>query len=146
MASVRDLLARKGAAVVSIAPTQTVLDAARLMNDRTIGGLVVVENDVLAGVFTERDILRRVVAAQRDPATTLVREVMTKDVITCSPETPLDECRSVMTEKRIRHLPVIGPAGIAGIITVGDLLALEVSESRDTIGHLQSYVFDVRPV
>lgn len=146
MASVRDLLARKGSAVVSIAPTQTVLEAARLMNHRTIGGLVVVDERGLAGVFTERDILRRVVAAQLDPAATLVRDVMTKDVITCSPETPLDECRSVMTEKRVRHLPVVGPSGIAGIITVGDLLALEVAESRDTIGHLQSYVFDTRPV
>jgi CBS domain-containing protein len=98
------------------------------------------------GVFTERDVLRRVVAARLDPATTRVESVMTRDVITCTPETGLDECRAVMTARRVRHLPVIGDGRIAGIVTIGDLLAMEVDEHRETIGHLQNYMFDVRPV
>lgn len=146
MATVRDLLARKGTAAFTVTPGHTVLDAAALMNDKGIGGLLVVKGGELVGVFTERDVLRRVVAARRDPAATSVESVMTRDVITCSPETSLDECRTVMTERRVRHLPVVGGGKIEGIVTIGDLLAMEVAEHRDTIGHLQNYVFDVRPV
>lgn len=146
MATVRDVLARKGNAVVSIASDRSVLEAARLMNEQGIGGLVVVEEEELVGVFTERDVLRRVVAERRDPEQTKVREVMTTNVITCSPGTSLEECRAVMTGKRVRHLPVTGPDGLAGIVTIGDLMALEVAEGKDTISHLQNYVFDTRPV
>lgn len=146
MATVRDILARKGTIVYSIGPDQTVLDGARLMNDQGIGGLVVVHDGALLGMFTERDVMRRVVADRRDPATTPIRTVMTKDVITCSPQTTVDECRAVMTAKRVRHLPVVEGDAILGIVTIGDVLALEVVEQRDTIGHLESYVFDVRPL
>ena len=146
MASVRDLLARKGTTVVSITPEQSVLDGARLMNDHGIGGLLVMEGDVIVGVFTERDVLRRVVAERRDPSTTKVRDVMTRDVITCSAGTSVEECRAVMTTRRVRHLPVVELGKVLGIVTIGDVLAQEVDEQRSTIGHLQSYVFDVRPV
>lgn len=146
MATVRDVLARKGTTVFTVAPDQSVLDGARIMNVQGIGGLLVVEQDRLVGMFTERDVLRRVVGEQRDPASTPIRAVMTADVITASPDTQLDECRTVMTDRRIRHLPVVSEDGILGLITSGDLLALEVAEHRDTIGHLQNYVFDVRPV
>ncbi|MHB0948635.1 MAG: CBS domain-containing protein [Gemmatimonadaceae bacterium] len=146
MATVRDVLARKGNAVVSIATDRSVLEAARLMNEQGIGGLVVVEEEELVGVFTERDVLRRVVAERRDPEQTKVRDVMTTNVITCSPGTSLEECRAVMTGKRVRHLPVTGPDGLVGIVTIGDLLAFEVAEGRDTITQLQHYVFDTRPV
>ncbi|HEY0994562.1 MAG TPA: CBS domain-containing protein [Gemmatimonadaceae bacterium] len=146
MATVRDVLARKGNSVVSITAERSVLEAARLMNEQGIGGLVVVEDGELVGVFTERDVLRRVVAERRDPEQTTVSEVMTSNVITCSAGTSLEECRAVMTGKRVRHLPVIGEAGLVGIVTIGDLLALEVAEGRDTISQLQHYVFDTRPV
>ena len=146
MATVRDVLARKGNSVVSITADKSVLEAARLMNEQGIGGLVVVEDEELVGVFTERDVLRRVVAERRDPEQTKVSEVMTSNVITCSPGTTLEECRAVMTGKRVRHLPVTGDAGLVGIVTIGDLLALEVAEGRDTISQLQNYVFDTRPV
>lgn len=146
MATVRDVLARKGNSVVTIEPERSVLDAARLMNEQGIGGVMVVEEGELAGVFTERDVLRRVVAERRDPEQTTVADVMTKNVITCSPETTLEECGAVMTTRRVRHLPVVGQEGLLGIVTIGDLLAFEVAEHRDTISHLQSYVFDVRPV
>jgi CBS domain-containing protein len=146
MATVRDVLARKGNSVVSITSDKSVLEAARLMNEQGIGGLVVVEDEELVGVFTERDVLRRVVAERRDPEQTKVSEVMTSNVITCSPGTTLEECRAVMTGKRVRHLPVTGDEGLVGIVTIGDLLALEVAEGRDTISQLQNYVFDTRPV
>jgi CBS domain-containing protein len=147
MAAVRDLLARKGDSnVVTISPEQTVVEAARLMNDQGIGGLLVVEDGELVGVFTERDVLRRVVASRLDSAETKIRDVMTPDPITCSPETLLDECRSLMTERRIRHLPVVGADDLVGVVTIGDLMAMEVAETRETISHLHDYVFDVRPL
>ena len=146
MATVRDFLARKGSSVISVEPDQTVLQGARLMNEKGIGGLVVMETGRLVGIFTERDVMRRVVATQLDPAATKIRDVMTADVITSPPDTDLDECRAVMTQKRIRHLPIASDGAVHGIITIGDLMAIEVAEQLDTIGHLQSYVFDTRPV
>lgn len=145
MAVVRDLLARKGTDVVSIAPTATVLDAARLMNDRSVGGVLVVDSENhLLGIFTERDILRRVVAADLPPTTTKVSEVFTQSVVTCGPDTTLDECGALMSSRRVRHLPVVDARGLHGVVTIGDLLAHTVSEHETTIQHLNSYVFDMR--
>jgi IMP dehydrogenase len=141
MPTVQTILTRKGRQVVSIGAADSVLAAASLMNERSIGGLVVTEGDRLIGVFTERDILRRVVAAKRDPASTPVREVMTTPVACCRPETTLAECRSVMTEKRIRHIPVVDDHGLCGIVTSGDLLVEEVTEHEATIQYLHSYIY-----
>lgn len=142
MPTVRDLLARKSADLVSISGATTVYDAACLMVERGIGGLTVTEaGGGLAGIFTERDVLRRVVAERKDPATTLVRDVMTSPVITVTPETSVEECRSTFSSRRIRHLPVIGAKGLCGIVSSGDVLAFEVAESQSTIRHLQDYVY-----
>ena len=97
MPAVQDILSRKGSAIISVTPQETVLRAAQLMNERGIGGLVVIEGGRLAGIFTERDILRRVVAQQRDPDATKVAEVMTAPVTACAPETFVDECAAMTT-------------------------------------------------
>jgi CBS domain-containing protein len=144
MPTVRDLLARKSGEVISIAPSDSALHAAQVMNQHGIGGLVVLEQGTLKGVFTERDILRRVVAAGRDPAVTKVREVMTTPVITCLPETSVEECGAIMSGKRIRHLPVTDDRGLVGLVTSGDVLAFQVAEHTATIQYLNSYMFDVR--
>ncbi len=145
MPKVRDILARKGVAVVSIAPTNTVFEAAELMNERGVGGLLVVdEHKNLVGVFTERDILRRVVVAGRNPKTTQVSEVQTTAVVTCLPETSLDECSAIMTKRRIRHLPVADENTVYGVVTIGDLLAFQVAEHESTIEYLNSYMFGTR--
>ncbi|GLC25817.1 CBS domain-containing protein [Roseisolibacter agri] len=145
MACVRDLLARKGGALVTVTGTTTVLDASTLMVERGIGGVVVLDDEGrLAGIFTERDVLRRVVAVRLDPAQTLVRDVMTAPVLTVLPETALEECQATMTERRIRHLPVLGPTGLAGLVSSGDVLAYTVAERQDTIQQLESYVYSVR--
>lgn len=143
MATVRDLLARKptDGTVVAVSGTSSVLEAAHLMNDRGIGGVVVLEGGRLAGIFTERDVMRRVVAERRDPETTLVRDVMTSPVLTITPETTMEEMRQLITERRIRHLPVVGARGLEGVVTIGDVLAYEVAEQRFQIQHLESYVF-----
>jgi CBS domain-containing protein len=144
MATVKDILAKKGRTVVTIVPDDSVFTAARLMNQKGIGGVVVVEDDEVVGVFTERDVLRRVVAERRDPAKTPIRDVMTAPVITCRPEAGLEECRALITDKRVRHLPVVDADGLCGIVTSGDLLAHQAAEQADTIQYLNSYMFDIR--
>lgn len=144
MTKVKDILGGKGRDVVSMVADESVLNAARLMNERGIGGVVVTDGGDVAGIFTERDVLRRVVAEQRDPATTQLRDVMTRPVITCRPEAGIDECVVLITQKRVRHLPVVDDDGLCGIITSGDILAYQVREQRDTIDFLNSYVFQLR--
>lgn len=144
MATINDILDRKGRDVVTMVPGESVLNAARLMNERGIGGIVVAENDRMVGIFTERDILRRVVAEQRDPAKTTVGEVMTAPVISLKPGATLEECMGLFTEKRVRHLPIVDHEGIKGIVTSGDILAHQVREQQDTIEYLHSYVYNPR--
>ncbi len=144
MDTVRDILARKGSQIVSVAPATMVLDAAQLMNTRGTGSVLVLDGKQLLGIFTERDVLRRVVAEQRDPSTTAVRDVMTTALITCAPATPLEECAAVMTQRRIRHLPVVGSDGLCGLVTSGDVLAFQFAEQEATLKHLSSYFYDAR--
>jgi CBS domain-containing protein len=144
MPCVRDVIGRKSGELVTTSPDELVVDAARRMNERGIGGLPVTQDGALIGIVTERDVLRRVVAERRDPATTTVREVMTTSVLTISPTTDLEECAAVMTARRIRHLPVIGDAGLCGIVTIGDVMAFRVAEQQTTIEQLNNYVFDMR--
>ena len=144
MATVREILGKKGSDVISVPPTETVVKAAQLMNERGIGGLVVTDGKRLAGIFTERDILRRVVAQRRDPAATKVADVMTSPVTACALETTVEECAAMMTAKRIRHLPVVGEKGLVGLITIGDVLAYQVSEQQATIDYMHHFMFDLR--
>jgi CBS domain-containing protein len=144
MAVVREILARKGSEVVTLPPGTTVLEAAELMNARGIGAVLVTEGDTLAGIFTERDLMRRVVAERREPARTLLSDVMSTRLVTTRPESTVDECAALMTNNRLRHLPVIGPNGLCGMVTIGDLLAFQVAEQASTIAQLNSYVYDVR--
>jgi CBS domain-containing protein len=144
MSTVKDLLARKGTNVISVSPDNTVLDAAHLMNDKGIGGVVVMTGAKLVGIFTERDIMRRVVAASREPATTLVSDVMTADPMTITADIQVAVCRAMMSARRIRHLPVVHDGGLVGVVTSGDILAFEVSQAEAQIEQLEKYVFDVR--
>jgi len=144
MPLVRDILARKGSETVTAAPNLTVLEAAQLMNARGIGALLILDGGELVGIFTERDVMRRVVAEQRDPARTTISDVMTRHLVTTRAEITVEECASQMTARRIRHLPVIGETGLAGVITIGDLLAWQVAEQAVTIAQLNSFVYDIR--
>ncbi len=142
MATVNDILLKKGKELVSMGAGETVQHAAQLMNERKIGGLVVTEGGKMVGIFTERDVLRRVVAEPRDPATTVLRDVMTTPVASCRSETTLEECVGVMTRKRIRHLPVVDDESVCGLITSSDLLEFQMTEHEATIRYLNSYTFE----
>jgi CBS domain-containing protein len=144
MATLADLLATKGQGVVAVQPSDTVLQAANLMNDMNIGGVVVLDGDRLAGIFTERDVLRRVVAQELDPATTPVAEVMTTPVITCPPDLSLENCAALMTQRGVRHLPVQDRTGLVGVVSIRDLLAYKVSEQQATLDQMTNYLYDLR--
>ena len=141
MVTVKEILEQKGGAVARIDQDATVLDATHIMNDKRIGSVVVCSGEKVTGIFTERDVLCRVVAEGRDPAATRVAEVMTTPVACCTPQTTMEECAGVMTEKRIRHLPVVEDDRLVGIVTSGDILAREKQEHVKTIKYLKDYLY-----
>ncbi|MEO8480322.1 MAG: CBS domain-containing protein [Gemmatimonadota bacterium] len=144
MPTVQELLQTKDGGMLTTTPDVTVLAAAILMNERGTGSVLIMENDQLVGIFTERDLMRRVVAMVKDPASTTLRQVMTTALVTCTPEASVSDCGTLMSERRIRHLPVIVSDKVVGVITTGDLLAHELKEKEAVIQQLESFVFYVR--
>jgi len=142
MSTVREILTRKGPQVFTIGKAATVLEAALLMNEHKIGSLVVLEDGRVAGMFTERDVLRRVVGEEREPAKTLVADVMTTEVVCCTPETTIDEARGAMKNRRIRHLPVVDDMGrLLGMVSIGDLNAYQATTQEHTIHMMHEYLY-----
>ena len=145
MAVVNEILKYKGSLVFTIPHTSNVLEAAKRMVEHQIGSLVVLGEKGLIGIFTERDILRRVVAQQRDPATTRVTEVMSSEIVCCRLNTSLDEARGVMMNRRIRHLPVVDDQNeLLGLISIGDLNAHDDHAKEQTIYLLHQYIYQQR--
>ncbi len=134
------LLGRKGSTVFSVAPSTTVADAVHVMNQNKVGCLVVLESDRVAGIFTERDVLTRVVAANLDPRSTRVDEVMTSSVITITAVTTVGEIMNVFTSKRCRHLPVVENNHLLGLISIGDVSRWLVDSHRAEAEHLRRYI------
>jgi CBS domain-containing protein len=142
MTTVREIVAKKGPDVFTCSPSATVFEAAVLMNEHRIGAVVVIEAGRLAGMFTERDILQRVVAQQRDANNTQVADVMTTEVACCRMHTTIEEARGVMKNRRIRHLPVIDQDdGLVALVSIGDLNAYEASSQEMTIHLLHQYIY-----
>lgn len=141
MATAKDILAAKSSEVVTIGPEATVLEAATLMTQHKVGALVITEGGNVCGMFSERDVLQRVVVQRKDPTTTLVRDVMTVELICCRRNTSIEEARVVMKEKRIRHLPVLDDGEkLCGMISIGDLNAHEAHSQEMTIHLLHAYI------
>ena len=142
MGTVSEILKQKqGSPLRSTRPDETVLAATQRMNEHGIGALLVMEQDRLVGIFTERDVLRRVVAAELPPATVLVADAMTKQVACCMPETSIDEARRIFSQHRIRHLPVVNGQGeIQGLISIGDLNAFHANNQEVTIHYMNEYL------
>ena len=141
MPSAKTVLDRKGSDVATVERGATALDAAKAMNERHIGALVVTDGDRVVGIFTERDILNRVVAAGKSPDKVQVGDVMTSPMACCRRDTPLAECKAVMTEKRIRHLPVVEDGKLFGMVSSGDILAGECADQQETIEYLHEYLY-----
>ena len=134
------LLRYKGATVWDISPEATVFDAIQLMADKNIGALPVVSHGKLAGIFTERDYTRKIALAGKTSKQTLVKEIITSDLITVAPEESVEECMRLMTEHRIRHLPVTQNDEMVGIISIGDLVNWIISAQDATISQMENYI------
>ncbi|MDF0604302.1 CBS domain-containing protein [Neisseriaceae bacterium TC5R-5] len=141
MQTVRQLLDKKpNRALVFITPDNTVLQALEVMAANDVGAVLVMDSGDIVGVFSERDYARRVVLKGRTSAGTQVREVMTSKVVYVTPLQTLEECMSLMTERRIRHLPVLEDQMVQGILSIGDLVYATIEEQKQTINHLVSYI------
>ena len=137
---IRHLLEQKDRKVWTIGPDATVLDAMAKMADKNIGSLVVMEGERLVGIITERHYSRNVVLKGKTSPTTLVREIMETNVIHVRPEQPVELCMTLMTDKRVRHLPVVEDTKVIGIVSIGDLLKHIISKKEFAIDQLEHYI------
>jgi len=140
MNTVRELLREKGSQVYIIAPQTTVYEALELMAAKNIGSLVVVEHGNVTGMFTERDYARKVILKGRSSKTTTVGELMTTDVLYVSPDDTIENCMALMTDKRLRHLPVMENDKLAGVVSIGDIVRVIISDREFTIRELERYI------
>ena len=142
MASV---LKSKGNAVWSVAPDATVYDAIAAMANKSVGALLVMSGERLEGIISERDYARKVILEGRSSKDTLVREIMTSSVVTVTPEHTVDQCMQIVTESRIRHLPVMERDTVVGIVSIGDLVRTTIAAQAATIDHLHTYICGTYP-
>lgn len=140
MRTVNQLLQAKGSTVWSVAPAATMLDALKLMSDKDIGALVVLEGTQVVGIVSERDYARKVVLHGKTSRDTLVGEVMTPRVFFVRPDQGIDECMTLMTERHIRHLPVLEDDRLVGVISIGDVVKAIISEQTFMIAQLEQYI------
>jgi CBS domain-containing protein len=140
MRTAKDIIGYKGSTVVSVAPGDTVLHALGIMAEHEIGAVVVMEGENLVGIMTERDYARKVVLAGRSSRDSEIRLVMTADVHCIRPDTVIDDCLALMTNKRVRHLPVLENGAVIGLVSIGDLVRAVIAEQEQVIEHLQQYI------
>ena len=138
--TVGSILQDKGHHVWSVSPDESVFQAISLMADRGIGALVVIADEALVGIISERDYARKVVLLGKSSKDTQVREIMTSPVLSVSPNHTVDECMRIVTTKRIRHLPVVQGEKVVGVVSIGDLVRKVISTQSDTIQYLQEYI------
>jgi len=140
MQTAKDILGYKGNEVRAVRPDDTVLHALGVMAEYEIGAVVVLDGDRLVGILTERDYARKVVLLGRSSRESPIRDVMTSVVLCVAPEHTVNDCLTLMTEKRVRHLPVVEQERLVGLISIGDLVRATIAEQEQTIDYLQQYI------
>lgn len=140
MTTVRHLLDRKGRAIFRIGPDEPVLEAIRAMAEHHVGALLVMREQELVGIVSERDYARKVILKGRSSSETPVAQIMSAPVTTVTPDTTVDQCMRLMTDGRIRHLPVLERGRIAGVVSIGDLVKAVMEDQQQTIEQLESYI------
>jgi CBS domain-containing protein len=140
MKLVKNILDIKGNDIWQVAPDDSVLDAIRMMADKGIGALLVMDGENLAGIVSERDYARKVILKGRSSEKTPVKDIMTSEVVCANPEQSVEECMSLMTENRIRHLPVKQDEKVVGVLSIGDLVKAIIEEQHFTIKQLEMYI------
>lgn len=140
MLSVNEILKRKNHEIFAATSDTTVYDAIKLMSEKNIGALPVIDGDQLSGIFSERDYARKIVLLNRKSQETLIKDIMTATVITVTAADSIDDCMEKMSAKRIRHLPVMQDGKMIGIISIGDVVTAIIESQKETINHLQNYI------
>jgi CBS domain-containing protein len=140
MKRVKEILRSKGTEIFSVSPDTSVYDAIHLLAEKEIGALLVMEDSLLVGIFSERDYARQIILKGRSSETTTVREIMTSKVLHAIPDNDTGECMTIMTDNRIRHLPVMDDAKVVGVISIGDLVRSIIAEQESTIVDLKKYI------
>jgi CBS domain-containing protein len=140
MKTVRQIIEAKAHKVLSVSPDATVYDALMLMAERDVGALVVMDGEHLVGIFSERDYARKVILFGKASKDTTVREIMTDKVLCVRPEQTMDQCMALMTDKRVRHLPVLDHKHVIGVISIGDVVKEVISEQQFLIEQLEQYI------
>jgi CBS domain-containing protein len=140
MGKVRNIIQTKGNAVFSIPSSTTVYNALELMLEKSIGALLVVDNTKFVGIFTERDYARKLILKGKSSKETLIREVMTERPITVGLDTSIEDCMKIMSDKKIRHLPVVENENLTGLISVGDVVKFIIEEQKFIIENLEQYI------
>lgn len=140
MKLVKHLLDTKGREIISIVQGASVFDAIKLMADRSVGSLLVMDGDDLQGIVTERDYARKVIIKGRSSESTPVADIMTTEIVTASADQTVNECMTLMSERRIRHLPVVIDGKVAGMISIGDLVQAIISDQQQEIEQLGQYI------
>lgn len=140
MNKVSDILARKGNTAINVLPETTVLDALKLMADKNIGSVVVMENDRFLGIVTERDYSRKVILKGKHSDDTLVSEIMSRDFPSIKPSDSVEHCMSLMTQQNIRYLPVFENDRLSGIISMSDVVKETILAQKETINQLENYI------
>jgi len=144
MKTVYEILQKKGDEIWAVGPSDTIYGALELMREKNTGAVLVVETDILLGIFSERDYARKVVLEGKASRTTAVRDAMTTKVAYVRPHQTVEECMALMTEKRIRHLPVFEGEKLIGVISIGDVVRSKISEQEFIIEQLENYITGYR--
>jgi CBS domain-containing protein len=140
MKKVKNILQRKNTGVISVPPTATVYSAIEIMSQANIGGVVITDNGNLLGIFTERDYARKLILKGKSSRDTQIADLMTRNLFTVTPESSIEEAMQVMSDKKIRHLPVMEDGKIVGIISIGDVVRFIIEEQKEIIEHLEHYI------
>lgn len=137
---VSDILQGKGYNIFSVSGDVSVYEAIKMMGEKNIGALVVMTGDELSGIISERDYARKIVLKGKASRDTLVKDIMTEEVITVGPDDLMDRCMELMSEKHIRHLPIVNNGKVVGMISIGDVVNAVIASQKETIEHLQNYI------
>lgn len=140
MTLVSQVLKRKGNDVWSVRPDDTVFEAVRMMAEKGVGALVVMEDDRLVGIISERDYARKIILEGKASRDTPVSEIMTRKVLCVSPDRTVDECLALMSDKRARHLPVVEDKHVVGVLSIGDMVKVKIDEQQLQIDQLKQYI------
>jgi CBS domain-containing protein len=146
MRPVLELLNKRESGNWSLAPTESVFDALKTLADHNVGALMVLDGGTLVGVFSERDYTRKIALAGKSSRDTMVRDIMTNKVVTVSPQVRTRDCLALMSQKRIRHLPVVEGDKVLGMISIRDLMNDIIADHETTISHLEHYIYSYPPV